>query len=176
MASAPRPDGVVIYSIGHSNHLFDEFAALLHRQGIAVLVDVRSQPYSRWTPQYNRETLARALEQEGIRYVFMGDALGGRPADPSLYHAAAEDEAHGPRPDYERMAALPAFQEGLRALMGLAAQSRVAMMCSEGDHEHCHRALLITPQLLLLGAQVIHIQPDGGAVQAEQQPKQLSLF
>ena len=137
---------------------------------------MRSQPYSRWTPQFNRETLARALEQAGIRYLFLGDCSAGAPAIPSLYQAAAEDEAHGPRPDYARMAAQPAFQEGLRKLVDLAAQLRTAMMCSEGDHEHCHRALLITPQLLARGVRVIHIQPDGNTVEAQEKPKQLSLF
>jgi uncharacterized protein (DUF488 family) len=176
MEPGPRPDAVVVHSIGHSNHLLEEFVALLRQHGIIVLVDIRSQPYSRWTPQYNRETLARALEQGGIRYLFMGDALGGRPADPSLYHAAADDEAHGPRPDYQKMAALPAFQEGLHKLIELAAQYPLAMMCSEGDHEHCHRTLLITPHLLAHGVRVMHIQPDGSTVQAEEKPKQLSMF
>ena len=176
MEPGPRRDAVVLYSIGHSSHLWEEFVSLLRLHGIAVLVDVRSQPYSRWAPQFNRETLARALEQEGIRYVFMGDVLGGRPTDPSLYQAAPEDDAHGPRPDYERMAALPAFQEGLRKLIDLAAQHPAAMMCSEGDYEHCHRALLITPHLLARGVRVIHIQPDGSTVEAQVKPKQLSLF
>jgi uncharacterized protein (DUF488 family) len=176
MEPGSRREAVVIYSIGHSSHLLEEFVALLRQQGIAVLVDVRSQPYSRWTPQYNRETLARALAAEGIRYIYMGDALGGRPADPSLYQPASEDDPHGPRPDYARMAALPAFQEGLSRLTDVAAQHKVAVMCSEGDHEHCHRALLIAPQLLARGARVIHIQPDGGTVQAQEEPRQLSMF
>lgn len=175
MESGPQRQ-TVVYSIGHSNHQPEVFVALLRQHGIDVLVDVRSQPYSRWAPQFNRETLARALEQAGMHYMFLGDLLGGRPSDPSLYQDAAEDEAHGPRPDYARMAAQPAFQEGLRKLVDLAAQRPTAMMCSEGDHEHCHRALLITPQLLARGARVIHIQPDGSTVEAQEEPKQLSLF
>jgi len=150
--------------------------ALLREHGIAALADVRSQPYSRWTPQFNRETLARALEREGVRYLYLGDALGGRPTDPSLYHAAADDDAHGPRPDYDRMAAAPAFEEGLRQLIAVAAQRPTAMMCSEGDHEHCHRALLITPHLLARSVRVIHIQPDGHLMEAQEGPRQLSLF
>ena len=87
-------DSPVIYSIGHSDHETEAFIALLRRHGVSTLVDVRSQPYSRWIPQANRETLARALQGSGLAYVFMGDSLGGRPEAPSLY-------LPGGQPDYE---------------------------------------------------------------------------
>jgi uncharacterized protein (DUF488 family) len=162
----------IIYSIGHSDHELDAFIALLRRYGITTLVDVRSQPYSRWVPQANRETLARALEDAGLTYVFMGDSLGGRPSDPSLYDSEEPDG----RPDYERVAASPAFQAGVERLLELAQASTVAMMCSEGDYRRCHRSLLITPSLLQRAARVIHIRPDGEATEAQLEPKQLSLF
>lgn len=165
------PDKPIIYSIGHSDHELDAFLALLRRHRITSLVDVRSQPYSRWVPQANRETLARALEQAGLGYTFMGDVLGGRPADPSLY----DSESEGP-PDYERIAETPAFQNGVERLLALVGRSSVAMMCSEGDHRRCHRTLLITPVLLERGARVVHIQPDGETVEARLEPKQLTLF
>jgi uncharacterized protein (DUF488 family) len=168
---------VILYSIGHSDHKSETLIALLRRYGVATVVDVRSQPYSRWVPQANRETLAQALEQAGLTYVFMGDVLGGRPADPSLYEATEEGETpEGIRPDYERMAATPTFQAGIRRLLTMAASATVAMMCSEGDFRRCHRALLITPSLLEQGARVIHIHPDGKASEAQPEPKQLSLF
>lgn len=162
-------DSPIIYSIGHSNHELENLIALLRRHGITTLVDVRSQPYSRWVPQANRETLARALQAAGLTYVFMGDSLGGRPADPALHQP---DGA----PDYERMAATPAFQSGLERLLELARTGVVAMMCSEGDYRQCHRGQLITPHLLEHEARVIHIHPDGETVEAQPEPKQLSLF
>lgn len=165
----PSDDAPVIYSIGHSDHEPDAFIALLRRHGVTTLVDVRSQPYSRWVPQANRETLAHALREAGLHYVFMGDSLGGRPPDPALY-------ASQERPDYERVAATPDFQAGVEELLKLAYAETVAMMCSEGDHRRCHRTLLITPVLLERGARVIHIHPDGEMVEARPQPKQLSLF
>jgi uncharacterized protein (DUF488 family) len=165
--ASDRP--VVIYSIGHSDHELDALIALLRQHNITTLVDVRSQPYSRWVPQANRETLARALEQAGQQYRFAGEALGGRPSDPSLYDATG-------RPDYDRIAVTSAFQAGLDQLIQLAQRENVAMMCSEGDYKTCHRALLITPQLLENGARVIHIHPDGTTIEARQEPKQLSLF
>ncbi len=165
-------DGSIIYSIGHSDHDLETLITLLRRHGITTVVDVRSQPYSRWVPQANRETLAHALEEAGLTYVFMGDSLGGRPPDRTLYNSA---EAEG-RPDYERIAATAAFQAGLERLLDLARAGSVAMMCSEGDHRSCHRALLITPQLLAREARVIHIRPDGETVEAREEPKQLTLF
>ena len=162
-------DAPIIYSIGHSNHEAETLIALLRRHGVATLVDVRSQPYSRWVPQANRETLARALQAAGLAYVFMGDSLGGRPAAPSLHKPDGD-------PDYERVAAAPAFQAGLERLLELARAGTVVMMCSEGDHTQCHRSKLITPQLLKRNARVIHIRPDGETVEARPEPKQLPLF
>src|ERR1700704_1843866 len=80
---APAP----IWSIGHSNHDLPAFIALVRGAGVEVIADVRSQPYSRFNPQFNRETLRSALLEAGIDYVFLGDALGGRPTEPDCYDA-----------------------------------------------------------------------------------------
>jgi uncharacterized protein (DUF488 family) len=165
------PAETILYTIGHSDHPLDEFLALLRRHEIAILVDVRSQPYSRWTPQFNREPFARAVEGAGVRYVHEGDALGGRPADPALYAGGAESH-----PDYARMAATAAFREGLARLLALATERRVAVMCSEGDPHACHRDKLIARQLLERGARVAHILPDGTVEEATLPPQQLALF
>jgi uncharacterized protein (DUF488 family) len=165
-----RADAVRIYSIGHSDHSAQAFLDLLRRYGVTVLVDVRSHPYSKWVPQFNREKLPHALQAANIRYVFMGDSLGGRPADRSLY---APGEGH---PDYNLVRGSAAFREGIRQLIGLAEAECAAMMCSEGDYHKCHRAMLITPALLEAGVQVLHIEPGGTTVEAEPEPKQLSLL
>lgn len=162
----------IIYSIGHSDHELEAFISLLQQHAITTLVDVRSQPYSRWVPQANRETLARALKEAGLTYIFMGDSLGGRPSDVSLYDAGRTEGL----PDYEQIAATPAFLDGIERLLALAHESVVVMMCSEGDYRHCHRTLLITPVLLEHGARVFHIRPDGETIEARPEPKQLTLF
>jgi uncharacterized protein (DUF488 family) len=164
------PQDLIIYTIGHSDHSTDELVALLKRHGIACVVDVRSQPYSRWAHQFNREVLARDLQDAGLAYHFMGDVLGGRPDDPTLYEPGQE------RPDYERIKQLPRYQAGIEQLLALARTQTAAVMCSEGDHRQCHRHLLITQTLLDYQVQVLHIQPDGTVVQGERIPKQLSLF
>jgi uncharacterized protein (DUF488 family) len=164
------PDDLLIHTIGHSDHETAAFVDLLRRHAISLVVDVRSQPYSQWTSQFNRELLAHDLEEAGIDYRFMGDVLGGRPADPSVY---GSDQAP---PDYERLAQLPAYQAGIDRLLDLAHTERVAVMCSEGDHRRCHRHLLIAQTLLERGVRVLHVQPDGTAVEGELMPRQLSLF
>ena len=165
-----QPPSPILYTIGHSDHTTAAFVDLLRRHGITLVVDVRSQPYSRWAPQFNRETLARDLDDAGIAYQFMGDALGGRPADPALYDPDQE------RPDYQRVEQTPAYQAGIDRLLDLAGTERGAVMCSEGDHRRCHRHLLITQTLLGRGVRVLHIQPDGTTVEGERIAQQLSLF
>jgi uncharacterized protein (DUF488 family) len=164
------PKDLLIYTIGHSDHTTAAFVDLLRHHGITLVLDVRSQPYSRWAYQFNRETLARDLQDAGIAYRFMGDVLGGRPADPALYDPGQE------RPDYQRLAQAPDYQSGIDQLLDLAQTEQVAVVCSEGDHRRCHRHLLITQTLLERGVQVFHIQPDGTTVEGEQIPQQLSLF
>jgi uncharacterized protein (DUF488 family) len=161
---------VTVFTIGHSDHTLEELVDMLRKHGVTTLADVRSQPYSLWAPQFNRESLQRALQQAGVSYVYMGAALGGRPGDQALYLPGDE------RPDYRRLAATTEFQGGLDDLVELAQLQVVAMMCNEGDPNKCHRALLITPELLARGARVIHILSDSRLEQAQPQPKQLSLF
>jgi uncharacterized protein (DUF488 family) len=152
----------IIYTVGHSNHEIEDFLALLDRHAVELLIDVRSSPYSRYVPQANRESLARSLEAAGITYCWMGDRLGGKP--------------QGVVADHDRLRVSSSFEQGITALLAQAAERRTAIMCSEGDHRHCHRYTLITPVLLDLDTRVLHIQPDGSLVDEEEQPRQLALF
>jgi len=164
------PADLLIYTIGHSDHDTPAFIDLLRQHTITLVADVRSQPYSRWTHQFNREIIARDLEEAGIAYRFMGDALGGRPSDPALYDPGQE------RPDYGRVEQTDAYQTAITQLIELARAERVAVMCSEGDHARCHRNLLITQTLLAREVRVLHIQPGGATIEGEPIAQQLSLF
>lgn len=143
-----------LYTIGHSNHDQEHFCALLLQHGIQVLADVRSQPYSRYTPQFNAEELKAALATHGIRYVYLGDQLGGRPRDPEHY----DEEG---RALYYRMARSEPFLQGIERLSGGTQQFRVAIMCSEEDPAVCHRFLLVSRVMADRGAEVQHIRGDG---------------
>ena len=151
-----------LWSIGHSNLSSDQFVALLRAHAIALVADVRTAPYSRHWPQFNREELARTLKAAGVEYVFLGRELGGKPEDPTL---------RGPSgaPDYDAIAATPLYREGLARLAALGRERRTAFMCSEGDPAHCHRERLVARSLRAAGWQVHHILSDGtiqGEVQA----------
>ena len=156
------PGVVTVYTVGHSNHEANAFVGLLRQHSIELVVDVRSTPYSRYVPQANRESLARTLESAGIAYRWLGDLLGGKP--------------EGATSDYDEIRASPAFQQGVRRLLDLAATDRTVIMCSEGDHRQCHRHLLITQTLLNMGVYVGHIQPDGTCSAGTLEPEQLTLF
>jgi uncharacterized protein (DUF488 family) len=161
---------IQVFTIGHSNHAIEHFIELLKQHEITLLVDVRSQPYSQWADQFNRELLRHDLEEAGLHYLYKGDSLGGRPDDPqphTLERAA---------PDYARMAQRPAYLQGIDELLTLARAERLVVMCSEGDHHHCHRHLLITQTLLDRDVRVLHIQPDGTLDAGAYEPQQLTLF
>lgn len=142
----------MLFTIGHSNHSLDAFLALLAAHSIAAIADVRSQPHSRWLPHFNRERLAESLAKAGIRYFFLGEALGARRVEESCYI--------GDRADYERIASLPVFRHGLDQVRQLVADSRVALMCAEKEPLDCHRTILVCRHLreeLPIG----HILADG---------------
>jgi len=145
-----------IWSVGHSNHSLERFLDLLHAAEIEVLVDVRSQPFSRYTPHFNGPALEDAVTRAGISYLFMGDSLGGRPPEAHMYDA----EGHVL---YGEMAESERFQAGVKSLLGVAAKHRTAMMCSEESPIDCHRRLLIA-RVLDQGAEVIHLRADGSQI------------
>jgi len=149
--ASPHP---TIYSIGHSNHSLEVFLELLRLHAIDAVADVRSQPYSRYSPHFSREALAAAFEREEIRYVFLGQELGGRPQDDEFY----DDEGHVL---YGHLAVSEQFLTGIERLEAGALRLRVAIMCSEEDPLHCHRRLLVARVLEQRGTEVRHIRRDG---------------
>jgi uncharacterized protein (DUF488 family) len=142
-----------ILTIGHSNHSAARFLALLKGAGIALLVDVRSVPFSRRLSHFARPRLEKLLGSAAIAYEFHGAGLGGRPKRPDLFRDGVAD--------YERMAAEPLFRAGLDRLRALAAERRTALLCAERDPLDCHRALLVGRALAEAGMTVTHVLADG---------------
>jgi uncharacterized protein (DUF488 family) len=169
---SPPDNRPTLYTVGHSNHSEEKFFELLHQHGIEVLVDVRSQPFSRYNPQFNDGNLKRSLSEAGISYLFMGDALGGRP----LGNEFLDEAGHAL---YHRMADSPEFLAGIERLARGATEYRVAIMCSEEDPAICHRHLLVTRVISGRGVDVLHIRGDGRVeteAQVAGQEKQALLF
>ena len=147
--TATRP----ILTIGHSRHSWERFAALIAKAGVETLADIRSAPRSRFSPHFNKDSLAAALAARNVAYIFIGKELGGRPQSPALYTNGVAD--------YEKMAASPEFHLGLARLKERAAQRTLAVMCSEADPLECHRCLLVGRALAEDGADVAHILASG---------------
>lgn len=146
------------YSIGYGNRQLDEFLDLVAGRGIRYLLDIRSSPYSRHSPDFNKETLERACAEKNIKYVFVGEQLGGRPQTDRCY----DDEG---RVDYCRLAQEPYFVSGIQRLE-TAIQKNIdfVLMCSELRPEQCHRSKLIGKVLRDHGIQLLHIDADGRVV------------
>jgi uncharacterized protein (DUF488 family) len=144
-----------LWSVGHSNIGVERFIDLLKKNGIDVLVDVRSAPFSRYSTHFNKAPLERAVREAGISYLFMGKELGGRPQTDDGY----DEEGHA---RYDLMAEASAFREGMDRLRDGIEQYRVAIMCSEENPEHCHRRLLVGKVLTADGGyELHHIRGDG---------------
>lgn len=162
-------DSPALYSIGHSNVPVERLVALLRQHAIATVCDVRSMPYSRYNPHFNREALADSLRSAGITYHYMGDALGGKSSgDPPSADTAP--------PDYRALAASPAFVRGLDRLIALGHRAPTAFMCGEADYHSCHRHKLIAPALIERGVAVLHIMADGRLERGAVEPHQLRMF
>ena len=156
MAHTPehRP---AILTIGHSNHSWEVFQGLLRRHGIEMVVDVRSTPASRWAPHFNKARIEGSLADLNISYLFLGDALGGRPKNKNLY----DDQG---KVVFSRIAETDLFIQGVDRLLAESSRCRLAIMCGEGDPKDCHRRLLVGKALEGQGVQVIHIMADGKAM------------
>lgn len=142
-----------VLTVGHSTHPMAGFVALVQMHGVTAVADVRSAPYSRFNPQFNRDTIADALREHGIRYVFVGRELGARSEDPACY----EDG----RIQYARLARTVLFQRGLDRVMQEASNYRMALMCAEKDPIDCHRTILVGRELLRREVDIAHILADG---------------
>ena len=143
-----------IFTIGHSNHSMEAFVSLLQKHRVHDVVDIRSSPYSRYTAHFNFDVISVALDQIGIRYVFFGGALGGRPMDPSCYDTDG-------RVRYDRIANTDLFDDSIRDLTRGADERRIVLMCTEKDPLDCHRTLLVAPSLVAYKLHVEHILADG---------------
>ena len=143
-----------IFTIGHSTHPAEHFIGLLQQHMIDVVADVRSTPYSRFNPQFNREEFRIRLRESGIFYVFMGKELGARSDDPSCYREG--------RVQYAALADSKLFQAGIdRLCEGVAKDHRIALMCAEKDPLECHRTILVARKLDSMGYGVNHILENG---------------
>jgi uncharacterized protein (DUF488 family) len=139
-------------TIGHSNHSMEKLIDLLHIHSVTAVADVRSSPYSRVNPHFNRESLRQKLKDSGIIYVFLGRELGARPIDSHYYEQG--------KVQFRRLSESSLFREGLDRVTKGAELFNLALMCAEKEPLECHRTLLVARELVARGVSVAHIHAD----------------
>jgi uncharacterized protein (DUF488 family) len=141
-----------LYTIGHSNHTIEDFVRLLKLHQIEAIADVRSAPYSRYCPQFNKDNLTANLKAADIEYIFLGGELGGKPKDKSCYENG--------RVNLKLIAERKEFKQGLELLSVESLKHRIAIMCAEKDPLRCHRTFLICRHIRD-NFHIRHIMADG---------------
>jgi len=150
-----QPQPKQCYTIGYGNYTIDRVITFLQNVSIDVIIDVRSSPYSRFNPHFNRENLENSLNRSDIGYRHMGDTIGGRYTDPGLLFPDGTV-------DYRKVRDTEPFREGISQLLSIIASGKkIALMCAEKEPERCHRFALISPVLQAKGISVIHVRPEG---------------
>lgn len=143
----------LVYTIGHSTHSTERLINLLVSHRITAVADVRSQPYSRINPQFNRENLQVNLKDAEIAYVFLGRELGARTEDPSCYVRG--------KVQYDRLARTDLFRQGIQRILTGMNTHQIALLCAEKDPLVCHRTILVGRHLVAQGVSLMHILETG---------------
>lgn len=155
------------YTIGYGNYPFDRFLFFLRDVSIDLLIDVRSNPYSRFNPHFNRDALEKSLNQNDIGYHYLGDKIGGRYSDPNLLFPDGTV-------DYQKVRATEKFQGGVKEVLSIISRGKkIVLMCAEKEPEKCHRFALISRDLQSRGVRVIHLRPEIGLQENEDLEKEL---
>jgi uncharacterized protein (DUF488 family) len=140
-----------IFTLGHSNHTVEKFFELLSPHCITHIVDVRSRPYSRHVPDFNRENFQSVSTGRGLVYEWWGESLGGFRSDEPGAGATSDS-------------VFKKSIENLAEKFGESSGKVAVIVCAEGDPRKCHRSRLIGPALRglqPLGIDLQHILPDG---------------
>lgn len=155
-----RKQQLTIFTIGHSIHPMERFLDLLEMNDITAVADVRSSPFSRHNPQFNKDVLTAGLKKRDIAYVFVGRELGARSDDSSCYERG--------KIRYGRLAGTSIFKAGIERVLSGGQKYCVALMCAEKEPLDCHRTLLVSRALERRGVSILHILSDGST---EPQPQ-----
>ena len=142
------------FTMGFSNRSWEETLVILGSHRIERLVDIRTLPGSRRTPQFNLENLQQNLPKAGIEYIHM-KTLGGlrKPLKDSTLNAGWRNEGFRGYADYMQS---PAFVAAVETLMQLISEKRTVYACTEAVFWRCHRQL-VSDVLCIRGYRVGHI-------------------
>lgn len=142
-----------IFTIGHSSHDITDFINLLLANKIELVIDVRSAPYSKIYPHFNRNPFEAFLTKNSIKYIFLGDSVGGRSND-------IKDYLNG-RVMYKKIAEKEEYTSSINMIISTSSKHKTVLMCSEKEPLECHRTLLISRSIEMLKVKILHIHRDG---------------
>jgi uncharacterized protein (DUF488 family) len=161
----------MIYTIGHSSHDNIYFLQLLEKFNINCIVDIRSVPFSKYVPHFNKNVIKKFLNFHNLHYVYMADEFGAIRQDTNLFHPKGYL-------DFEIVKHTKSFRNGIDRLnAGISKGYIISLMCTEKDPLDCHRSIMIAPELTKDNFLVNHILPDGNIeTQQELEDRLLKLY
>ena len=142
-----------IYTIGYSTYDMNLFIKTLKENCINAVADVRSLPYSKYKPEYDKDSLEKSLISAGIYYVFLGEELGARSKCENCYK--------GGRADHALIAKSEPFKKGISRILTGLEKFTIVLMCAESDPINCHRNILICRHLKKENIHIFHILENG---------------
>ena len=144
-----------LFTIGYSSFALNKFISVLERYSIQVVVDVRSQPYSAYYSNYNKENIKSTLRQKKIHYRNYSIEFGARQTDKRYF----SNEGYL---DFELFAESPNFKQGFDKIKNSVEQGySIALMCAEKNPAICHRSIMVSRAFYNNGFSINHILADG---------------
>lgn len=151
-----------LYTIGYSGFSIKDFVDVLKQMQIKIVIDVRSNPVSKYYTDYNKDVLEKKLTTNHIHYRSYSSEFGAR-QEQSCYFS---EKGYL---DFSKYVLSTQFKTGLDKIMtGLDAGYSFALMCAEKKPSMCHRTIMVARQFFNNGIDVVHILPDNSLLtQAE---------
>lgn len=143
-----------IYTIGYSSFKIEDFVQTLKNNNITCVIDVRSNPFSEYFQDYNKDILEKKLKKENIMYRNYKKEFGARQEDPSFYPKGYLD--------FDLFTKSEQFNEGvLKIAKGIEMGFSFVLMCAEKDPITCHRNIMVAKAFKERGYNIKHILFDG---------------
>jgi len=144
-----------IFTIGYSGFKIDDFINILKLHNINIVVDVRSNPNSKFYPEYNRPSIEKILEINRIFYRNFHEEFGARQLDSSFF-------AEGGYLEFDKFVKSKQFISGVNKVeKGISAGYTFVLLCAEKNPAVCHRTIMVAREFSKLGYQIIHLMPEG---------------
>lgn len=143
-----------IYSIGYSGIVIEDFIKILKKNEINCVIDVRSIPYGKYTPDYNKENIKEKLKKNGILYENFSKEFGARRNEENVYDSDG-------KVNFLKVSKCENFKKGVDRIKKGVEKYSIVLMCSEKNPIECHRFSLVSRFITEEGFEVIHILNDG---------------